>query len=452
MIDTPLTRGDRRSDHLPSSKASRPVAPTRQLAGRRNSSGVVPTKAAEQQSSQPLIIAIGVLTMAYNGLLAALLALGVPINGSVPAVFEVLLLLTSAIICFKDGFSKSSIFPLALIYFVIMSAVVISINSDTIYLVAMRNFLIISVFTILGGQCNFKTLRNLFLCCSILAVLTLILEVGSLDSYVKVFEPARYLSVTRGMAQSEYSGGLSAGTINYDGRFTLGLYSGPRTSSIFLEQVSINCFAIVLALFLTVFWSNLKKSEIAIHTSAIFAILATNNARMALILSIVYAIGYPLFSRLPKYTNVFVIPGIIAGLFTVFLFITPVGGDDLVGRMATTYALLTSMNLGDLVLGNLSKTGRALDSGYGFLIFSTSVFGLIVYWLYISFIIPQVDARSKRSAWGLGVYIGVWLLVGGTGTFSMKTAPLLWLVVGFVRRQSLGHQEEAAAKARRRSL
>ena len=421
---------------------------TRPIAGRRDVRRAIPTKQADHHSFQPYIIAIGVLAIAYNGILAALLAVGAPISGSFPTVFEIILLIVAGFISFRLGFDKSSILPLALLYFIVLSALLISIRAETPYVVSVRNFLIISVFTILGGNCHFRTIQKLFLYCSIINILVLILEVSSLAEYIKFFEPARYLAATRGMAESEYSGGLSSGTILYEGRFSLGLYSGPRTSSIFLEQVSINCFAIVVAFFLTVFWPQLKKHERIIHIMTIFGILATNNARMGLILSVVFATGYHLFSRSPKYLSVFIIPCIIAGLYTVFLFVAPRGGDDLFGRMTTTYLLLTSMTFTDLVLGNLILTWRSLDSGYGFLISSTTVFGLISYWLFIAFITPQVDVRSKRCAWGLGVYIGVWLLVGGTGTFSMKTAPLLWLVVGFVRRQSLNLQEESWAKVR----
>lgn len=422
------------------------------LARQTNAGLLTSPSRADANLPQTLIVVIGVLTMAYNGILAALLAGGLPINSSVPAVVEIMFLLAACALSLKNGFERSSILPLFLSYFIMMTSILLSIQGETIYVVSVRNFLIVSFFTLLGGKCTFQTLKKVFICASAITLLALFLEVFFLENYINLFQPAKYLASTRGMAESEYSGGLSAGTILFDGRFSLGLYSGPRTSSIFLEQVSINCFGIVLALFVLTFLPDLNWREIALHVITVFAILATNNARMALIASLIFAAGYRVFPIIPKYYNIALIPTIVGGMFIVFSFVPPSGGDDLIGRMATSYNLLTSMSITDLLMGNFNETSRSLDSGYAFLIFSSTIFGLILYWLYTSLIVPQADACSKRCAWGLTIYIGVWLLVGGTGTFSMKTAPLLWLIVGFVRCHSLKVIEEARVEGATRAL
>lgn len=429
-----------------------PLVSTGKLTRQINAGVFRAPKRVGANSPQNLIVAIGVLTMAYNGILAALLARGLPINSSVPAFVETMLLLFACGISFKNGFERSSTLPVFLSFFVAMTSIVLSIQGESFYVVSIRNFLIVSAFTVLGGKCSFGTLRKLFFYCSIVTFVTILIEISSLDTYISLFEPAKYLSATRGMAESEYSGGLSAGTILFEGRFSLGLYSGPRTSSIFLEQVSINCFGIVLALYLLTFLPDLDRREIALHAVTVFAILATNNARMALIASLMFAAGYRVFPFIPKYVNVVFIPVIIGGMFIVFSFVPPGGGDDIIGRMATSYKLLTSMSISDLLFGNFRQTSRSLDSGYAFLIFSSTIFGLLLYWLFISFVVPQADARSRRCAWGLTIYIGVWLLVGGTGTFSMKTAPLLWLMVGFVRYQSLSLIEKGRVEGATRGL
>jgi hypothetical protein len=385
-----------------------------------------------------IFITIAVISVAYNGVLAALLAHGMPIGPSIPAIVEFSLLLIAGLVILNQGLNRSSILPSSLTYFVVVISTFISIKESQIYVVPVRNFLIISIFTIVGGQCSITTVKKIFFYSCIIVLITLIFEVTRLDDYVKFFEPGRYFSLTRGMSESEYSGGLSAGTIAFKGRFSLGLYSGPRTSSIFLEQVSINCFAIVIAIYLMTFFLTLKKSEVTLYAGTVFLILATNNARMALIASIIFAVGYPIFPRLPNYLHVVLMPLIIASLFITFAMIPTAGGDDLVGRMTTTYDLLTSMDINDISFGSISGTARSFDSGYAFIIYSTTLLGLVFVWLYVGMVIPQVDALSRRCAWGISIYFSIWLLVGGTGTFSMKTAPLLWILVGFVRSQSLG--------------
>jgi hypothetical protein len=60
------------------------------------------------------------------------------------------------------------------------------------------------------------------------------------------------------------------------------------------------------------------------------------------------------------------------------------------------------------------------------------VLGLLLHWLFVTFIVPQRSPEQQRCAYGLAVYTFTNLLIGGTAIFSIKVAALLWLLVGFM--------------------
>jgi hypothetical protein len=79
---------------------------------------------------------------------------------------------------------------------------------------------------------------------------------------------------------------------------------------------------------------------------------------------------------------------------------------------------------------NISKSSTFLDTGYAYVICSTSVLGLLVFWLYVGVIVPQHTTIQKRCAYALALYIFGNMLIGGTAIFAMKVAAPLWLLVG----------------------
>ncbi|MGL1668947.1 hypothetical protein ACSTHX_00660, partial [Vibrio parahaemolyticus] len=81
---------------------------------------------------------------------------------------------------------------------------------------------------------------------NVVVLAVLLLEVLDLPSYVATFQPARFYQATRGAEIAFYNTtGLWGGAINVEGHFNVGLYNGPRTSSIFLEMVSNANFAVI---------------------------------------------------------------------------------------------------------------------------------------------------------------------------------------------------------------
>jgi hypothetical protein len=248
----------------------------------------------------------------------------------------------------------------------------------------------------------------------------LLLEMISLELYVWLFQPAKYLEASRGIRQFELNDtGLFANALGFRDRFSFGVFSGPRTSSLFLEQVSLPGYATVALIFLSAKWQNLQISDRALQIGLILLIVLSNNSRTSAGLLFVIAAGY----LLPVFC-----------LGAAFLIVGPAdkafGSDDLVGRLSVTVANLSLLDVKDYVLGSVAVAAHSYDSGYVYVLVSGSMLGAIALWIYVT-LVPGADTIAQRRAhWSLAFYVYVWLLIGGTAIFTMKTAGLLWLLIG----------------------
>jgi hypothetical protein len=125
--------------------------------------------------------------------------------------------------------------------------------------------------------------------------------------------------------------------------------------------------------------------------------------------------------------------------------------------LASTLVSMGSSNYSDTLEGRLSKTVNALehldwnaisgmmafrapgfaDSGYAYVIYASSIAGMIVLWLFVSLVASQDEPKLFRCNLLLNLYIFSSLTVSGNSVFSIKTAALLWLLVGNLRGEAL---------------
>lgn len=384
---------------------------------------------------QRLAIVTPVIGVVYNGTFAVLAARGMPVNVTMVIACEIIIILMALLASAMGGFRRSDALPLGYIYFSTVLTVVMSLIQAKAAVDGLRNILIIAGFTMLGARASERTIRTVFAICTVVTLFVLVWEIAGLESYAATFRPADYLAKTRGYEVKDFIEdlGLSIGTIGYSNRFSFGIFTGPRTSSIFLEQVGINCFAIVLMVYLSALWSRLSGWERMQTIATVVLIILSNNARMAALVLPVLIVGFFIYPRLPRYANILLPIVLLGGMLIVFQFEQIRIGDDLVGRLGVTYKFLSRLTPADLLIGNPRLLTRSFDTGYGYVIASTTIFGAIAYWAYLTFVIPHDSIVKRRTAWSMNTYIYLWLMVGGTASFSMKTASLLWFLVGFVR-------------------
>jgi hypothetical protein len=376
-----------------------------------------------------------VLAVVYNMLLAAANARGIHISFSIVAVVETAILACALLLVVLTPPLATDRPVFAFLYASALLALYVSLANDRISVDGLRNFLIVGVFLLVGSRCSTQTIKAAFLAVGLIVAGGLIIEIASTDTYVYLLQPAKYFANTRGINAPDFllERGLAIGTIAYEGRFSFGVWSGSRTSSIFLEQVGINTYAIVLTIYLSVFWRKIPRWQVVFFVALYLAIILTNNARLSPIVGVVLVAGYMVFPRLPPYCQ-WVIPAVILlGTQIIFQFVEGRSGDDIIGRMWTTYRFLDEITLSQYLIGDPYILPSAGDTGYGYIIISVSLIGAIMYAAFVIYICPQGSKEERRLAWGTCTYIFFWLLVGGTGTFTIKTAPLLWALVGYYR-------------------
>lgn len=410
-----------------------PLNPTwqRPLAQDGQSFGTAVFVPAEQIDYR--IVWLTLLALGYNALLAIFNAHVAGIGFSAVAASEIVILAACVLVLLRSGLTPDSANTLWFCCGFLGLALLVSLLNEKIFVDAFRNALIITIFVCLGRRINFKTLDRTVLVCSTVVLGFLILELSSLTTYAGFFRPAQYFFATRGTEEFELDdSGLFRNALGFAGRFSFGIFDGPRTSSIFLEQVSAANYAGVLCVFLLALWPHLGKWSRLIHASTAILIIVSNNTRTTSILFLVSVMGYWIYPRLPKYLNVLLAPAIICMGVVVYLANPYAAGDDLVGRIAHTGQIIVKMGFAEYAGMRISELGKLMDSGYPYVIYSSTVLGLILHWLYVCFIVPQHTPEQRRCAYGLAVYTFMNLLIGGTAIFSIKVSAVLWLLVGFM--------------------
>jgi len=110
-----------------------------------------------------------------------------------------------------------------------------------------------------------------------------------------------------------------------------------------------------------------------------------------------------------------------------------VTGDNFVGRINGTVKAFLGMDLQSTIGLQLDQVGIFFDSGYVYIIYGATIFGLILFWLYASLYPGGETVNQRRLGHALSLFLFLNLMIGSTAIFSMKTAGLVWLLVGFLK-------------------
>jgi len=379
------------------------------------------------------IVALTFLGLAYNAILAFINAHIFAVNVSMVVVFEISVLGAGLLVWWKRGIKTTDRNVLYFVASFLVISLVIGMLNQRVYLDAFRNILIVGVYIGLGKSANVATIKAAFLACTLLVLGVLILELSDVSSYAAFLKPANYYINTRGFKELSYDdSGIFKNALGFEGRFSYGIFTGPRTSSIFLEQVSLANYAAALCILLLSLWPQIGLKVKLLHILTILLVVLSNNTRTTSILLVLSVFGYYLYPRIPRYSNVLLAPIIIAlGIFIYTLY-PYARGDDFIGRTSFTGYVLTHMGMPEYFGTSIDNLKMLADNGYPYLIYSSTIFGMVLFWLFVSLVIPQITPAQKRCANSLALYMFINLLVSGTATFSIKVGAPLWLLVGFM--------------------
>lgn len=389
------------------------------------------------------------LAVTYNAILAIINAHVLRITFNQVAMTEFLVLFSAVLILYRDRLhTKDLPYVYFFIFFVVIS-IIVSVLNQTIFIDLIRNMLIVSLFLLLGRRLRRHSIIKVFQLTSIVILAVLILELAALDVYATLFNPSAYFASTRGIPEFALDdSGLFRNALGFEGRFSFGIFEVPRTSSVFLEQVSLANYAGVLSIFLLSLWPSLKHRDRLLHLSLILLILLSNNARASSFLFGISMLGYFVFPLLPRYFNLAIAPVVISIALALLHAYPDARGDDFIGRVTYTARKIAAMDTGDYFGLSISQLHTLMDSGYPYVIYSSTIFGMVAYWLFVCLVIPQYSDAQRRCAYGLSIYIFANLVISGTSIFSIKAAAPLWLLVGYATMSNRQRNENAVLAER----
>lgn len=379
------------------------------------------------------ILAITLFSVLYNCILAYINHNIMPLSVSHVVLCEGLMMISSVAFIFKKGIYEEDLPIVLFLLFTLIVTIYVTVLNRVTFIDQFRNILIIFAFAGIGSWASERTVRLIFRIACFMVLLFLVCEVVSTPFYVSLFHPGEYFENTRGIKQASFnSTGLFANALGFQGRFSFGLIDH-RSSSIFLEQVSLANFCGVGVIYLLSFWPRLGWLDKTLFISTVLLILLTNDTRTMLIFSCVSIAGYFLFPKIPKAFNLILMPLIILIGFFVHFMKPDEMGDNFTGRIGVTVKKMLELDVQSMLGLSISRIGEFADSGYVYLIYSSTIFGLIIFWLFVCLYPAGTTPAQRRCAHSLSLFIFLNMMIGGTAIFSIKIAGLLWLLVGYMR-------------------
>jgi len=397
------------------------------------SSTTHPVSAGSKGRTRVIICAIVLAWIFYNGALSIINAHVAPLGYAHVALTEIMILVAALFLLLHKGLYRDDLLVVAFVAFNLVIALYVSALNRAVFVDFFRNALIIGCFGLLGTHANARTIIVIFRIACLVVLGILIVETVSTKTYENMFEPANYFRNTRGLEQISFGGSkLFQNSIKIPGRFSFNI-ADHRTSSVFVEQVSLANFSGVILVFLIPMFKETSLLDRLLFMSTIALILVTNDSRTMLMFAVVCYAGYFVFPHFRKSFTLTVMPLVLLGGFLVYLISPDAVGDDLDGRVVLAVKKLMDLDFPSLLGLGISHVGELMDSGYVYVVVASTIFGFLALWLFVSFFPAGDTSVQKRCAYSLSIFIFVNMMIGGTAVFSIKIAGLLWLLVGYMK-------------------
>lgn len=323
-----------------------------------------------------------------------------------------------------------------------------SLSGEPTSLKPIRDVLIIFSFLLLGfaAASNKIDVRWPFIALTAIVLLFGILEFINTPLYVRLFNVASYYSQTRGDGQ-ETLAGVFENARSFQGRFSFGFRQAQRLSSIFLEQTTHGNFAILICIFLAGFWSSLNFNQrIFLTGSALFIVLGTDS-RQAFAACVVIALSYGFVHRIGRWSLFAYMPAALIFMLLGFYDpeVTHRTQDNFDGRL--TYSIGRFMRTDVDALLGIRIGERVFDSGYTYILYGQSILGFVLFLILLPLSLPYGTAAAKRFAHAVMIFYTINLSVSGSTIFSIKTAAVLWFLIGFYASTEMLQQKRQREKA-----
>lgn len=346
---------------------------------------------------------------------------------------------------------KSGLYLLTAVFLSYMM-LLFMLRGGVVNLKAVRDILIPFAFYFMGRRiADPKLCDRLVLASAVIVVAFGLFEYLFLETFLDFFNVIGYY-LARGSLALEQTFGQTRGLFisgqRPEARTILPFLGQHRVSSVFLEPVSMGNFAVIVYCW-ALFRGRAFKGRFVAFLLA-FTVVALADARFGLYSCVLITLLYPFYRFLPR-LSWSVLPFLMLAVLAVYgvTFVDGGGPNDLAGRVAVTADILMHLTLG-VVLG-IETTNRFLsDSGLAYSLVAFGIGGFVALWsLFVH--APITHARAWRFHAMMILYV-LLLMTISDSFYSIKTAALMWFILGSSNAYDHGRDEAEASAAQRHAV
>jgi putative polymerase len=242
---------------------------------------------------------------------------------------------------------------------------------------------------------------------------------------------------------------ISKGTVSLEeaygatrGLFISGIRPEPRTilpflgqhrvASVLLEPVSMGNLGVILYA-----WALFRRDYAGrwVILPIALSLVALADARFGLMTCILTTLLFPFLRIMPRIIWL-ALPFILLSLIAAYGLATDTNGgpNDILGRIQVTAHILTELDPA-IVLGFQTTSQFTADSGLAYTLTKFGIIGFVALWAALVFV-PVRDSRAWAFRAMAIIYL-LLLMVISNSFYSIKTAGLLWFLVGTTATASI---------------
>jgi putative polymerase len=297
---------------------------------------------------------------------------------------------------------------------------------------------IIPIFMMLGMASDDRNLGRTVLVLHTIVFIVFLLEVLAPHVYSDLLQIQDYYIKTRGNKLDQFyntNSELFISATRPDERF-FSFVDWPRSSSIFLEPVSLGNYCSIIVAFACSCFKRLGRASVAYLLITTAAMLVGCDGRLGTATCVLIVIVCTIAPLLPPRSAVLYLPVTVIFVFGLVIGagLEP-GTDDFPGRLAYTVDLLRSYGIPEYLGLSNELVGKAMDAGVAYLITTQSLPGLLLIWAYIGWGSREETSEQVRFTHGLSLYLALSMMVSYS-FLSIKTGALLWFIQGALQSAS----------------
>lgn len=377
---------------------------------------------APYQSGAALCALMGALL--FNAGLCFLNTMGLPVTGGTVAGAEACIVMLALAFALDARAGPWLVIAVLAAYAILLLVLRGSTDPKMI-----RDLLIPVAFYNLGLRApDIRDADRAALAAGLVVVAMGLFEYAALPLYEQFFNIVRYYIARGSMSAAEINGltgSLFVSGVRPDARTILPFLGPHRVSSVFLEPVSAGNFGAILFAW-GLYRPGMRGRGWLFACAALTIILA--DARFGAVVCVAIAAALLAAHRLPRLLW-FALPCAILLALAVCGFESTASdrSNNFVGRLLVAAEIVTALPL-EGVLGISAEKIFVSDAGYAYVLLQIGLVGGLAAWL-LFVLMPAGNADAWRLRCAVAAYICL-LLVISDSPFSIKTAALLWFLLG----------------------